>query len=306
MNSRPAHIGLVLTGAARDALAAALVNAGFDVQIASTVERVRALVARADVDAWVFDARSDDVLELLLSSGRFLLPADNIPSAGDTQSVSAWVEGLVTQLDVALSVNTAPGIIGTTDRWGEVSGVWLLAGSAGATGAVQEFLNAFRRPPPVAFLYAQHLEPGQGQVMHRFTPQNSAFSLCTSESVRALEPARLIMISPRYKVVLNAFGQLTTTRQAWTGPHTPDINELLVIIGSARLPSPGVIIFSGMGDDGVEGLRMFEATGGRVWAQSPASAVCPAMPQAALQSGLVQRSGTPAELAAALENLYTR
>ncbi len=68
---------------------------------------------------------------------------------------------------------------------------------------------------------------------------------------------------------------------------------------------PGVIIFSGMGNDGAASLRIFEAAGGRVWAQAPTSAVCPAMPQAALDTGLVQRSGDPAELALALEALYT-
>lgn len=305
MNSEPAHIGLVLTGAARDALAAALVSAGFEVHTASTIARVRTLVERTDVDAWIFDARTDDVLELLLGTGRFLLPADNIPEPGDPRAVATWVEGLLTQLDVALSAGVESGDARRTDRWGEVRGVWLLAGSAGATGAVQDFLNAFTRPPPVAFLYAQHLDPEQWSLLRRFTLQNRQFSLRSSEGVRALEPAALIMISPRYKIVLNPFGQLTTTRQAWAGPHTPDINELLVILSQAQLPSPGVIVFSGMGSDGVESLRIFEAAGGRIWAQSPASATCPAMPQAALDSGLVQRSGDPVALARALENLYT-
>lgn len=303
MNSTPAHIGLALTGAARGALAGALVQAGFEVHIASTVARLHTLMARTEIDAWIFDARAEDVLELLLTTGRFLLPADNIPPADDPRAVSAWVEGLLRQLDVAVS--TGSGNTRMVDRWSEVRGVWLLAGSAGATGAVQDFLNAFRRPPPVAFLYAQHLDPELGSVLQRFTPQNTAFSLCTSEGVRALEPGTLIMISPRYKVVLNPFGQLSTTRQAWAGPHTPDINELLVIFSGARLPSPGVIVFSGMGNDGVEGLRIFEAAGGRVWAQSPGSAICPAMPQSALDTGLVQRSGEPAALASALEKLYT-
>jgi chemosensory pili system protein ChpB (putative protein-glutamate methylesterase) len=304
VNSRPSHIGVVLTGAARDTLATALVDAGFEVHTASTLARVGALAARSTVDAWVFDARSEDVLELLLTTGRFLLPADNIPPRENAVALSTWAQSLVTQLDVALSAGAAHGDAGSTDRWGEVRGVWLLAGSAGATSAVQDFLNAFRQPPPVAFLYAQHLDPALGHVLRRFTPQNTQFSQCTSEGVRALKPGMLIMISPRYKLVLNPFGQLTSTRQPWTGPHTPDINELLVILSHAQLPSPGVIVFSGMGDDGVDGLRIFEAAGGRVWAQSPASAICSAMPQAALRSGLVQRSGDPVELAAALQNLY--
>ena len=79
----------------------------------------------------------------------------------------------------------------------------------------------------------------------------------------------------------------------WGGQHTPDINELLVILSAAKIPSPGVIVFSGMGNDGATALPIFEAAGGRVWAQAPASAVCPAMPQAAIDSGLVKKTGDP-------------
>jgi chemosensory pili system protein ChpB (putative protein-glutamate methylesterase) len=301
----PLNIGLALSGIARDALLAALVRAGFDVQVASDVARVRSLLARRSVDAWIFDARAEDVLELLLPTGCFLLPADNIPADTQMGSVSRWVDALLNQLTVAVAVNSMPAGVHAIDRWPEVRGVWLLAGSAGATGAVQEFLNAFEQPPPVAFLYAQHLDPTQHQLWQRFTLQNKRFNLSTSRGIQGLAPADLVMISPRFKVAVNAFGQLTTTRQPWEGPHTPDINELLVILSAAQLPAVGTIIFSGMGDDGAAALRMFEAAGGRIWAQSPGSAICPAMPQAALDTGLVGRCAEPAQLAAALSRLYS-
>lgn len=299
--SAPAHIGLALPGGARDAVVAALTRAGYEVHVAATTARVRALLARKVVDAWIFDARSDDILELLLTTGCFLLPADNIPSADDSRAFSPWVDGLLMQLEVAVAGNAIPR---RTARWGEVRAVWLLAGSAGATGAIQAFLNAFTEPPPVAFIYAQHLDPAQQHQLQRFTPQNRQFSLSVAAGVQTLEPGRLVMISPRGTVTLNEFGQVTTTREPWSGQHTPDINELLVILSAARLPAPGVIIFSGMGNDGAASLRLFEAAGGRVWAQSPGSAVCPAMPQAALDTGLVQKCGDPVELALALEALH--
>ncbi len=248
--SAPANIGLVLAGAARDAVVAALAQAGYEVHVAANIARVRALLARGTVDAWIFDARSDDVLDLLLTTGNVLLPADNIPSAVDSMSFSHWVEGLLTQLEVALSGSATRHTIGQVNRWSEVRGVWLLAGSAGATGAIQAFLNAFRQPPPVAFIYAQHLDPAQQHQLQRFTVQNKQFSLSVAEGVQTLEPGRLVMISPRCTVALNEFGQVTTTREAWSGQHTPDINELLVILSAAKLPAPGVIIFSGMGNDG--------------------------------------------------------
>ena len=305
MRSATANIGLALSGAARDAVAAALVTAGYEVHVAANIARVRALLARQIVDAWIFDARADDVLDLLLTSEGYVLPADNIPGTADDRHLAPWVEGLMTQLQAALSDRTAQDRRRQAAQWQTVRGVWLLAGSAGATGAVQEFLNAFRQPPPVAFLYAQHMDPAQQHQLQRFTLQNTQFSLSIAEGVQTLQAARLIMISPRCTVALNAFGQVTTTREAWSGEHTPDINELLVILSAAHLPDPGVILFSGMGDDGAASLRVFDAAGGRVWAQSPASAVCPAMPQAALDTGLVQKSGDPVALARALEALYS-
>lgn len=305
MGNGPANIGLVLAGAARDAVLVALSRAGYEVHIAANIDRVRALITRNTVDAWIFDARSDDVLELLLPTGCFLLPADNIPAPAAASAIVAWVEGLMTQLDAALSSRLPTDRASSEiDRWREVRGVWLLAGSAGATAAVQTFLNFFEQPPPVAFLYAQHLDPAQRHLLQGFSVQNKQFSLRAADGVQALCPARLVMISPHCKVAVNSFGQLTTTREAWQGEHTPDINELLVILSAAKLPSAGVIIFSGMGNDGAAGLPIFEAAGGRVWAQSPASAICAAMPQAAIDSGLVQKSGKPAELAAALASLY--
>ena len=304
MNSTGRTIGLALSGVARDALLAALVRAGFDVQVAVDISRVRSLIRRGGVDAWIFDARAEDVLELLLPTGCFLLPADNIPDTAQALGIGRWVDALLDQLHLAVAVDSVSPAVGRMNRWHEVRGVWLLAGSAGATSAVQEFLNAFAEPPPVAFLYAQHLDPSQHQLWQQFTLQNKRFSLSVSQGIQALAPAHLVMISPRHKITLNAFGQLATTRQPWEGEHTPDINELLVILSAAQLPAVGTIIFSGMGDDGAAALRMFDAAGGRIWAQSPDTAVCPAMPQAALDTGLVGRCSAPAHLASALSRLY--
>lgn len=295
----------MLAGAARDAVVAALAQAGHEVHVAANMARVRALVARHIVDAWIFDARADDVLELLLTSECYLLPADNIPGTDDSKRIAPWVEGLMTQLQAALSDRTPQDPLRQAGQWSTVRGVWLLAGSAGATGAIQTFLNAFKQPPPVAFIYAQHMDPAQQHQLQRFTLENKQFSLSLCEGLQTLQTGRLVMISPRCMVAVNEFGQVMSTRETWSGEHTPDINELLVILSVAQLPAPGVIIFSGMGNDGAASLRLFDAAGGRVWAQSPASAICPAMPQAALATGLVQQSGDPAQLALALEALYT-
>jgi chemosensory pili system protein ChpB (putative protein-glutamate methylesterase) len=303
VNEAP-RIGLALEGAARDPLIQTLSSAGYEVHIAADMSRVQSLLARDMMEAWIFDARSDRVFDLLRASGRFLLPADNPPSPADVAKFSNWAEGLLKQLDAGLADAAVQAVGDKVDLWSEVRGVWLLAGSAGATSAIQQFLNAFRAPPPVAFIYAQHYDPSKQYQLDSFTVQNTQFSLYVGEGVHSLSPARIIMIPPRCKVTVGSFGQISSTRSSWGGHHTPDINELLVILTAANLPSPGVIIFSGMGDDGAGALQVFDAAGGRIWAQDPATAVCHAMPQAAINTGLVHRSGNPVELARALEQLY--
>jgi chemosensory pili system protein ChpB (putative protein-glutamate methylesterase) len=296
-----AKIGLVLEGEARDPLIKTLSSAGYDVHIATDLSRVRSLLQSGMMDAWIFDADSDRVFDLLFASGRFLLPVENPPNPTDALEFSNWAQGLLQHLDAALA-DVAVQV--ADNKWSEVRGVWLLAGSAGATSAIQQFFNAFSVPPPVAFIYAQHYDPKKQHQLDSFTVQNAQFSLLVGEGVHTLTPARVIMIPPACKVTVGSFGQISSTRSGWGGHYTPDINELLVILTAANLPSPGVIIFSGMGDDGAGALRVFDAAGGRIWAQDPATAVCHAMPQAAINTGLVHRSGDPAELARALEQLY--
>ena len=299
-----ASIGLILEGEACHALVAALTKAGYVVHVASGASRLVSIIEREEIDAWIFDARSDGVLEQLLVTGRYLLPADNIPQTSDREAFNIWMQTLLIQLDLALTIpHQAITGAGRPERK-RVRAVWLLAGSAGATSAVQEFLNAFVEPPPVAFIYAQHLDPQQRHQLHSFTLENSCFSLALAEGAQTLGVGRIVMISPERKVMLNKFGQIAGIRADWEGDHTPDINELMIILTAARLPVLGAIVFSGMGTDGAAALPVFDAGGGRIWAQSPKSAICPAMPQAAIDTGLVEQSADPAALAHSLAALY--
>jgi two-component system chemotaxis response regulator CheB len=86
--------------------------------------------------------------------------------------------------------------------------------------------------------------------------------------------------------------------------HRPSVDVLMKtaarVYGSAVLG----IILTGMGSDGVEGMRAIRAAGGRTLAQSEDSCVIYGMPKAALEAGVVQRAVTlervPDEILAAV------
>ncbi|WP_116368493.1 chemotaxis protein CheB [Parahaliea mediterranea] len=187
----------------------------------------------------------------------------------------------------------------------DVQAVWLLAGSAGATGAVLRFLGAFRRRPPVAFLYAQHYDPARQEQLRQLASPSSLFALRLIEERHPLRAGEVLIVPPRWRIGIDAEAVWAEREAGWEAAgHTPDIDELEVLLAAARLPARGLILFSGMGNDGAGGLDVLDTTGCRLWVQQPASAVCRGMPEAALASGLVHRSATPELLAAALEQLY--
>ncbi len=183
----------------------------------------------------------------------------------------------------------------------EVRSVWLLAGSTGAGDALQAFLNYFRTPPPVAFIYAQHYDPLHQEHLQELTLENPAFSLQVADRHRCLTRGRILVVPPRNQISINSSGCVSPATFGWRNRYTPHIDQLLKTFADVRLPGPGVIFLSGMGADGVESLGLVASSGLRAWAQDPVTAVCGAMPQAAINTGHIQRTASPAGLAAAIE-----
>ena len=114
-----------------------------------------------------------------------------------------------------------------------------------------------------------------------------------------------MVVPPRCQVSITRFGHVISTRTPWAGEHTPNISELMILLAAAGMEATGTIIFSGMGNDGADALPVLDASATRIWAQDPASAICDAMPRAAIATGLVHRQASPEILAENLKTLYT-
>jgi chemosensory pili system protein ChpB (putative protein-glutamate methylesterase) len=182
----------------------------------------------------------------------------------------------------------------------EIRSVWLLVGSTGAGDALQTFLNYFRTAPPVAFIYAQHYDPLHQEHLRELTLENSAFTLRVADRPRCMGRGRIVLVPPRNQISISSSGCVSPGILGWRNRYTPHIDQLLKMFAAVSLPAPGVIFFSGMGSDGVAGLSRVAGQGLRAWAQDPVTAVCGAMPQAAISTGHIQHIACPAGLAAAV------
>jgi len=300
LTEQKVSLGLALPRAPGEALQRELLRAGYEVHISLDSLGLAGIPPEVSLDAWIFDASAEHMFATLHRGKGVLFPA-RVPQL--EQHVAAWSAAMLQEVD---------GVLGRIPErrpaayaaWKNVQAVWLLAGSAGASAAVQRFLSSFRKTPPVAFLYAQHYDPVRQEQLEQLTASNELFHMELIHRSCWLSPGRVAIVPPRQRILFGPCGELRCDRDGWSGSHTPDIDELEILFAAAPLPASGIILFSGMGSDGSGNLDVLDSSGTRIWAQDIDSAICRGIPQSAMATGRVHRSGTPEALALALSQLY--
>lgn len=162
-----------------------------------------------------------------------------------------------------------------------------VAASTGGPAVLQRILGDFPRDFAAPILVVQHIAAG---FVHGLADWLNASSLLRVKVAEDGEPLRQreIYLAPDDRHL---------------GVRAPDIIELsaappingfrpsgtYLFESAARLygPSLAAVILSGMGSDGVEGLKAVRAAGGTVLAQDEASCVVFGMPQDAIAAGVV-------------------
>jgi chemosensory pili system protein ChpB (putative protein-glutamate methylesterase) len=255
-------------------------------------------------DAWLLDGTDPDVEELLEEivancDAPFLINDEEPPS--QPNAFVEWRRRMLQKLEeLVASVESEP-----VPHAAPPQAVWVLAASTGGPEAINEFLAALPAGLPVAFIYAQHINVGFERTLigalerHKHYPPN----LCRGEQY--LRSGSLLVVPADQQLRFLPFHRVLETRSEWEGQYRPVIDQVVGDVARLYPQRCGVIVFSGMCDDGALGCRVVQASGGEVWVQTPATCVSPDMPNAALATGSVSRQGTPRELAQALGSRYS-
>lgn len=178
--------------------------------------------------------------------------------------------------------------------------VWLLGASLGGPAAVKRFLDTLPAQLPIAFVYAQHIDAGFEQQLPRILGRENAWHIRNCVEGGQLQPGEVLVAPISQTLSFGPQGQMQLHDRAWPGAYQPAIESLLDELAAAFAPGCGAIIFSGMGEDGVEACGRLRRQGMEIWTQSTASAASATMPQAVRQAGYSSREGSPEELAVAM------
>ncbi|ARN73712.1 chemotaxis protein CheB [Oceanicoccus sagamiensis] len=255
-----------------------------------------------DIDGWLVDIDDNDIqqsLDLLLGQSDLpLLVNDDIPPVQDAKDHEIWQRRLLEKLEV-LVIRSVESVESALPVEMSANKVWVLVASMGGPDAVKRFLTTLPQALPIAMVYGQHIETNfDGLLTSAVTGHDYPMQLVSGE--QQLVSGEILVVPVDHQLRFLSRGRVVETRKAWAGSYQPALDQVIADLARVYRQNLGVIVFSGMCNDGEIGCRVAKACGGTVWAQTPESCLSPDMPNAAISTGCVSRQGTPEQLAEAL------
>lgn len=168
-----------------------------------------------------------------------------------------------------------------------------IATSTGGPPALQAIIPRLPDNLACAILVVQHMPLGFTRSLAERLDSRSELTVREAEEGDAIEPG-LVFIAPagrhmkvrrkgtKVKVVLDD--------EPRSSLHRPSADVLMTAVAQAYGSRALGVILTGMGADGVEGLRAIREAGGRTLAESEETCAIYGMPKAAVEAGVVDRS----------------
>src|SRR6187551_399557 len=250
-----------------------------------------------EMDAWVVDVAEDycddeHLLEQLFAQSRVpIILSDSSEFAPGSEDHSAWLRR------TGLRLQRLHGDI-NLQQADPANELWVLAASTGGPAAVKRFLAQLPANLGIAFLYVQHIDAKQAVTLNRMMSNAGSYPAMVATQGVVLEANSLTLVTARDSVEILENGTLVVNYgQSWKGSYAPSIDQLAANAARIYRERCGLIIFTGMGDDGAASCRLIKQLGGKAWVQSPDDCTSDSMPVSALATGCVHLSGTPEYLA---------
>lgn len=151
----------------------------------------------------------------------------------------------------------------------------------------------------------QHQHPNSGRALERILAKATRLVVRDVEDKDPLQAGHIYIAPANYHLLLEDDGCFSLSVEAPVKYCRPALDVTFASLARVLQERCIGLVLTGANDDGADGTRAIKAAGGHTLAQSPASARAPAMPEAAIATGAVDRVLEPAQIVPYLLQLLT-
>lgn len=164
-----------------------------------------------------------------------------------------------------------------------------LAASTGGPAAIHRVFSDLPPDFNTPILIVQHIAPGFIEGLCNWLRESSRLDIRVAQHGQMPAENSVYLAPDDHHLGVHADGSLAITHTPAVGGFRPSASVLFRSVAKAYGRNCLAVILTGMGDDGVEGLRAVREAGGRIFAQDEASSVVFGMPGAAIAAGLADQ-----------------
>jgi two-component system chemotaxis response regulator CheB len=164
-------------------------------------------------------------------------------------------------------------------------------------------LKALPSTFPIPLLIVQHIAIGFAPGLAEWLDGLCGLRVKVAEHGERALPGQVLIAADDRHLGIGADLQVAVTSEPPVLGFRPSGNFLFSSAARVLGPAACAVVLTGMGTDGVEGLRELKAGGGRLIAQDEATSVVFGMPGAAVSAGLADQVLPLEEIAPALLRL---
>jgi two-component system chemotaxis response regulator CheB len=185
-----------------------------------------------------------------------------------------------------------------------------IAASTGGPAAIQSILSALPSGFPVPILIVQHIAKGFASGLATWLDRESKVRVKVAEPEELLVSGTAYVAPDDHHLGIRRTGRIVVSAAQPIDGFRPSASFLFESAADALGSAALGVILTGMGNDGIAGLRRLKATGARIIAQDEASSIVFGMPAAAIEAGLadevVALADVPVHLLKACEERTAR
>lgn len=164
-----------------------------------------------------------------------------------------------------------------------------IAASTGGPAALHKLFSALPADFPVPIVFVQHIAPGFGEGFATWISRDLKIRVKIARHGEPLEPGTAYLAPDELHLGVSPRSTILLSDAPPVGSFRPSASFLFESVARAVGAASVGVILTGMGSDGLDGMKVLSSVGGRIIAQDQASCWIFGMPGVVVQAGIADQ-----------------